>query len=93
MKYVLAYTFKAHMTPADTKAMLETFASHGDAPGAQLHYTRADGRGGFVVGETDDIAGLFAHANVYSPWVAEEVYPALEALEAVPVAGAAIGEE
>ncbi len=93
MKYVLNYRFKAHMSPADTKEMLEAFATHGDAPGAQLHYTWADGRGGTVLGETDDVAGLFRHANVYSPWVVEEVHPALSALEAVPVAAAGIGEE
>ena len=92
MKYVLNYRFKPHMSLEDTKEMLETFASNGDAPGAQLHYTWADGRGGTVVGETDDVAGLFRHANVYSRWVVEEVHPALEALEAVPVVGALIEE-
>lgn len=92
MKYVLNYQFRPHMSLDDTKEMLETFASHGDAPGAQLHYAWADGRGGTVLGETDDVAGLFGHANRYSRWVQEEIHPALEALEAIPVAGAIIEE-
>ena len=92
MKYVLNYRFKAYMSPAESKEMLETFATHGDAPGVQLHYAWADGRGGTVVGETDDVAGLFRHANRYNQWVEEEIHPALEPLEAVTVAGAVIEE-
>ena len=92
MKYVLNYRFRPYMSTEDSQAMLETFATYGDAPGVQLHYAWADGRGGTVVGETDDVAGLFRHANRYSQWVEEEIHPALEPMEAATVAGAVIEE-
>ena len=85
MKYVTIYTFKPFMTEDETRSLLELFAEFGNAPGTTAHYVRADGGGGFVIGESDDIAGLYRNVVNYSEFVAFERCVVLSVEDAVPV--------
>jgi hypothetical protein len=44
---------------------------------------RADGRGGFAVVETDDLAGLALGHHKFSPWLEFALYPVLDYADAV----------
>ena len=85
MKYVTTYTFKPFMDKDETKALLEAFAEFGNAPGATAHYIRADGTGGIVIGDSDDIAGLYRNVVSYSEFVAFESHVVLSVEDAVPL--------
>jgi hypothetical protein len=85
MKYVTTYTFKPFMTKDETKALLEAFAEYGNAPGAIAHYVRTDGRGGVVIGESNDIVGLYRNVLHYNELVDFESHVVLSVEDAVPV--------
>ena len=85
MRYVTTYTFKPFMTKDETKALLEAFARFGNAPGTTSHYLRQDGTGGFVIGETDDIAGLYRNTLNYLEFIEFESHVVLPVEEAVPL--------
>lgn len=85
MKYVTTYTFKPFMTKDETKTLLETFAEFGNAPGAIAHYVRTDGTGGIVIGESNDITGLYRNVLHYNELVDFESHVVLSVEDAVPV--------
>ena len=85
MKYVTTYTFKPFMTKEETKALLERFAEFGNAPGATVHYVRADGTGGIVIGESDDVTGMYQNVLHYGEFVDFESYVVLPVEETVPL--------
>lgn len=83
MKYVTNYTFKPYMTKEDTAKLIETFATFGEAPGATTHLVWTDGRGGTVIGETDDIEAVYRNLLNYTDWMQFESHVALTADDAV----------
>lgn len=84
MHYVTKYTFKPHMTKQETADLMEVFGAVGTAPGTTAHFVRVDGRGGTIVGETDDIPGVFRNIQNYSSWIEFEVDVVLPVDDAVP---------
>jgi hypothetical protein len=85
MKYVTTYTFKPFMTKDETKTLLQAFAEFGNAPGTTAHYLRADGTGGTVIGETDDIAVLYRNTLNYLEFIEFESHVVLSVEDAVPL--------
>ena len=69
MKYVMNYKFKPHMGKDETARMKEVFGTVGEAPGRTQHLVWIDGRGGTVLGETDDLDGVYRNVLSYSEWV------------------------
>ena len=83
MKYVMSYTFKPHMGKDETARMMETFGTVGEAPGRTEHLVRIDGRGGTVIGETDDLDGVYRNVLSYSEWVEFDLCAVLAVDDAV----------
>lgn len=86
MHHVTSYRFKPHMTRQEMKQLLEVFAAVGNAPGTTAHYVWTDGRGGTVIGETDDLAGTYRNLLNYVEWIEFDqkvVLPVEQAVEQV----------
>jgi len=90
MRFVTTYRFKPFNTREETQQLLATFAEVGNAPGVTDHLVFIDGTGGVVMGETDDIKGLYRNVIAYGPFVEFDTHVALAAEEAVPEVAAAI---
>ena len=84
VRFVSTYRFKSFITKEETQRLLAVFAEVGNAPGVTDHLVFADGSGGVVVGETDDIKGLYRNVMAYNEFVDFETHIALTAEEAVP---------
>lgn len=87
MMYVTTYRFKPFMTKAETNTLLQAFAEFGNAPGTTAHYMRADGTGGIVIGETNDIAALYRNTLNYLEFIEFESHVVLPVEDAVPLVG------
>jgi hypothetical protein len=83
MLHVTSYTFKPGMDKGDVKDVLETFAAVGNAPGTIAHYVWADGRGGTVIADTDDLAATYRNVLNYTEWMEFDQRAALTVEEAV----------
>lgn len=83
MKYVMTYSFKPHMAKSETASMMETFGSVGEAPGRTQHLVRLDGRGGTVIGDTDDLDGMYRNVLAYSEWIEFDISAVLDVDDAV----------
>ena len=90
MRFVSTYRFKPFSSKEETQQLLATFAAVGNAPGVTDHLVFTDGTGGVVIGETDDIKGLYRNVTAYSEFVEFETHVALTAEEAVPEVAAAV---
>lgn len=84
MRFVTTYRFKSFTTKEETQRLLAVFAEVGNAPGVTDHLVYTDGSGGVVIGETDDIKGLYRNAMAYNEFVDFDTHVALTAEEAVP---------
>jgi hypothetical protein len=83
MLHVTNYRFKPHMAKEEMKTLLETFAAFGNAPGTTAHYVWADGTGGTVIADTDDLAGTYRNLLNYVQWIEFDQKPSLTVEEAV----------
>lgn len=90
MRFVTTYRFKPFNTREETQQLLATFAEVGNAPGVTDHLVFIDGTGGVVMGETDDIKGLYRNVIACGPFVEFDTHVALAAEEAVPEVAAVI---
>jgi hypothetical protein len=84
VRFVTTYRFKSFTTKEETQRLLAVFAEVGNAPGVTDHLVYTDGSGGVVIGETDDIKGLYRNAMAYNEFVDFDTHVALTAQEAVP---------
>ena len=84
MRFVTTYRFKSFTTKEETQRLLATFAEVGDAPGVTDHLVFTDGTGGVVIGESDDIKGLYRNVVAYSEFAEFQTHVALTAEDAVP---------
>lgn len=85
MKYVTTYTFKPFITKDEIRALLAAFAEFGNAPGTTAHYLRTDGGGGIVIGESDDVVGMYRNVLRYLEFIEFESHVVLPVEDAVPV--------
>ena len=77
MRFVSTYEFKQHMTKSETKALLDMFGAVGEAPGTTAHYVWADGGGGTIVGQRDDLTDIYRNLLNYTEWMDFEIRPVL----------------
>lgn len=90
MRFVTTYQFKPFSTQEETQRLLAAFAEVGNAPGVTDHLVYTDGSGGVVIGETDDVKGLYRNVMAYGEFVEFESHVALTAEEAVPEVAAVV---
>lgn len=90
MRFVTTYRFKSFTTKEETQRLLAVFAEVGNAPGVTDHLVYTDGSGGVVIGETDDIKGLYRNVMAYNEFVDFDTHLALTAEEAVPEVAAVV---
>ena len=83
MIFVTTYTFKPHISKAESQELMDVFASAGSAPGTTAHYVNADGSGGTVIAENDDPAAAYRNALNYSPWLSFQTTTVLRIEDAV----------
>jgi hypothetical protein len=89
MKFVIAWTTRPGGSAQDYEAavprVLEVLSKWSPPSNQTFHQflERADGRGGFAVVETDDLAGLALGHQKFSPWLEFSLYPVLDYAEAV----------
>jgi hypothetical protein len=83
MHTVTNYTFRPHMTKQEISGLMEAFGAVGNAPGTTAHYVWADGRGGTVIGETDDVSGLYRNLLTYTEWIEFDLNVVLPVEDAV----------
>lgn len=83
MQFVTNYRFKPHMAEEETRELLELFQAVGEAPGATAHYVWTDGRGGTVIGESDDIEAMYRNLLNYTRFMEFDTKVVLPAERAV----------
>lgn len=85
MIWVTTYKIKPHLSKDQTKALLDTFAEKGPAPGTTAHYVAADGSHGVTISESDDVAGLYRTVQTYAEWIEFDSKVMLDVTESVPI--------
>ena len=84
--YVVAYEYHRDLHDDDLRKLTKRFQEVGTAPGVLAHYTRLDGRGGFLVQEIpDDPARNFEVTIEYGPFMDFNVMPVTTMEDAFPV--------
>lgn len=84
--FVTAYRYRDTLEEDDLRQLTAKFVEIGTSPGVIAHYTRLDGRGGFVVQElADDPEQDFEFTLRYTPWMEFDVFPVTTIEDAFPV--------
>jgi hypothetical protein len=91
MTHITIYRFKPFMTKEETASLLEAFAEFGNAPGTTANYLRADGGGGFVIGESEDFAALYRNILNYLEFVEFEQHVVMSVEDGVPLIADFVG--
>jgi hypothetical protein len=84
MLLITTYTVKPYISDAETADLMAVFTREGAAPGEIAHYVRADGGGGVVITETDDILPSYRNNLNYSQWLTFESRVVVPVADAVP---------
>ena len=79
-----SYTIIGERSKERTAELMKVFGERGDAPGTIAHYVRADGGGGFVIGDDPSSEQLYEVALAYSEWLDIETIPILRVEDAIP---------
>jgi hypothetical protein len=91
MILITTYKVKPHLTKAENKELMATFARVGNTPGTVANYVNADGGGGVVIAESDDPAEGYANLLNYQQWMEFETKVMLKVEDAMPLIGAYLG--
>ena len=84
MILITTYRLKPFLTNEETSQLMQVFGEVGTGPGATAHYVAADGGGGVVISETDDVVGGYRNILNYTQWVEYETRVMLRVEDAVP---------
>lgn len=92
MKYVVAWEVRANASEEVQSRSLQVFGKWSPAEGTNFvqFVGRVDGRGGFAVVETDDVALIARDMAVFSAFFDMSVYPVLDIQESAQIAGEAV---
>ena len=85
MILLTTYRLKPFLTKQETAELMDAFAKYGAGPGVTAHYVSAEGAGGLVISETDDVAGGYRNILNYTRWVDYETKLMLSIEEALPL--------
>lgn len=84
--FMVTYRYREDLDEDDLRDLTKRFTEVGNAPGTLAHYTRLDGRGGFVLREdVEDHEQVFEVTLRYGPWMDFEVIPVTTIEDAFPV--------
>jgi len=83
MLIVTTYHVKPFLSKEETTELMATFAEAGPGPGEIAHYVSADGGGGVVIAEVDDIVDSYRNALKYTQWMEFESQVVLKVDDAV----------
>lgn len=87
MLFLSEYRIRPGLTKADTANLMTVFGERGAEPGTIAHYVKADGSGGLVIVEQDDVAVTYASTLAYSEYLEFTITPLLTIDDAVgPIA-------
>ena len=91
MKYVVAWETRADVSEDAQARTLHVFSKWAPAEGTTfLQFVgRVDGRGGFAVVETDDVALVARDTAIFSAFFDMSVYPVLDIQDSVRIGGEA----
>lgn len=84
MLYVTRYSIRGERTKERVTALMSVFGERGEIPGTVAHYTAMDGRGGFVIVDSDDPTTLYQAALAYQEWLEMETTPIMAIADAIP---------
>ena len=93
MKYVVAWEVRANASEEVQARSLHVFSKWSPGEGTDfLQFVgRVDGRGGFAVVETEDVALLARDMAIFSAFFDMSVYPVLDIQESARIGGEAVG--
>ena len=83
--FVTTYQYREDLDEDDLRDLTKRFVEVGQSPSVTVHYTRLDGRGGFLVQEADDPEQTFEFMTRYAPWIHFDMIPVTTIEEAFPV--------
>ena len=87
MLFISEYRIRPHLSKADTGKVMAIFGERGAEEGTIAHYVKADGSGGIVIIEQDDMVKAYESVLAYSEFLEFTVTPALTIDDAVgPIA-------
>ena len=84
MLLITTYTVKPHITKEETAELMAVFGEGGAAPGEIAHYVNADGGGGLVISDVDDILAAYRNNLSYVQWLTFESRVVIKVDDAVP---------
>jgi len=84
MLLITTYTVKPYIADEETAELMAVFAEGGAAPGEIAHYVNADGGGGVVISEVDDIMPSYRNNLNYAKWLTFESRVVVKVGDAVP---------
>ena len=92
MKYVVAWEGRAGASEEVQARSLQVFSKWSPAEGnVFLQFVgRVDGRGGFAVVETEDVALIARDMAIFTAFFDMSVYPVLDIQESVRISGEAV---
>ncbi|QZY28383.1 DUF3303 domain-containing protein [Nocardioides coralli] len=92
MKYVISWESRQGVTEEMAARSLQVFSKWSPSEGAHFRefLGRVDGRGGFAVVETDDVALIAKDTAPFTSWFDFAVVPVLEVGETATIAGEAM---
>ena len=83
MLFITEYQLSPHMPKAEVKRLMDEFGKRGAAAGEVAHYVKADGTGGYTVGESDDLNAAYADVLAYHEFMTFTITPVLKIDDAV----------
>lgn len=81
---ITTYKLKPFLTKDETRELMSVFAKEGPGPGTKAHYIAADGSGGLVVTDSDDLEAGYRNILNYTRWIEYDLTPVLDVEQAVP---------
>lgn len=84
MLYVTRYSIRGERTKERIGALMSVFGERGEIPGTIAHYTAMNGRGGFLIIDSDDQASLYQATLAHPQWLDLETTPIMAVEDAVP---------
>ncbi len=83
--FVTMYQYREDLDEDGLRELTKRFAAVGQSPSVTVHYSRLDGRGGFLVQEAGNPEQTFEFMTRYAPWIHFEMFPVTTIEEAFPV--------
>ena len=84
MVSITTYKLKPFLTKDEVREVMGVFAKEGPGPGTTAHYITADGSGGVVITDSDDLQAGYRNILNYTRWIEYDMTPVLDVEQAVP---------